>query len=122
MIHRGRRLCLTALASLALALALAPTALAQNSSVETYGGSGGNVQANVQSGAAGGPSGPTVAGAGTSRAPSAQSSGSGLLPFTGTELGFALAGSVVLLASGVLLARLASRSASAPGSEGTERS
>jgi hypothetical protein len=72
-----------------------------NSSVQTYGGNGGQVQALVQG--TGGSSPGTTAGA---AAPSASSPGTGALPFTGTDLALAAGGALVLLSAGAALALL----------------
>jgi hypothetical protein len=86
----------TVLAAALAAMAILPaTALAQDASVGTYGGDGGNVLQQLESGNDSG------AGGGT-----ADSDSSGSLPFTGLDIGMALGGGLLLLASGVALSRL----------------
>jgi hypothetical protein len=72
-----------------LALALAPAALAQSSSVDTYSGQGGNKIAQVKDPGSG----------------SANTSASGSLPFTGFDLILAAGGGLLLLGAGVALSR-----------------
>jgi hypothetical protein len=91
---RMTRFTVAVLAAGVLALAFASAAVAENSSVETYAGGGGNIQTQVGSGD---PSDPSATG------------GSGSLPFTGLDVGLALGGGLVLLAGGVLIARLTPR-------------
>jgi hypothetical protein len=97
-----RKLLLSGLALAILALATASPALAAGSAaVQTYGGAGGTTQANIQGGGGG------------STSPSSRSdlpSSHGALPFTGADVGLALAGGLVLFAGGVAMARLGSRS------------
>ena len=69
-------------------LALAPSAMAQGSSVETYGGQGTEV-AGLESGGAS----PATEG------------GAGSLPFTGLDLALLVGGGLVLLLIGLTLAR-----------------
>jgi hypothetical protein len=61
----------------------APVALAQQSSVDGYGGGAGGIQSEVESG------------------------GGGSLPFTGLDLGLLIGGGLVLLAVGLGLRRFA---------------
>jgi hypothetical protein len=89
---RMTRFTVAMLAAGALALAFASAAFAENSSVKTYAGGGGNVQTQVASG----------------EDPSATSD-SGSLPFTGFDVGLAIGGGLVLLAGGALIARLTPR-------------
>ena len=91
---RMTRFTVAVLAAGVLALALASAAFAANSSVKTYSGGGGNVQTQV---ASGDPSDPSATG------------DSGSLPFTGFDVGLALAGGLILLAGGALIARLTPR-------------
>jgi hypothetical protein len=96
------KLPLSGLAVAILALAIASPALAAGSaSVETYGGAGGETQANIQGGGGGGSTSPSARGS--------LRSARGALPFTGTDLALALAGGLVLFAAGVAMARLGSR-------------
>lgn len=88
-----------ALIAVIVALVLAPAALAQQSSVETYGGQGNEV-ANVTEGAdpgngEGNPAGTASAGSG----------GEGTLPFTGLDIGLLAAGGALLFGVGLVLAR-----------------
>lgn len=80
-----------------LALATAPAALAQSSSVDTYGGQGGNTVAQV------GDSG----GSGGSGSGSGDPSATGALPFTGFDLALAAGGGLLLLGAGIALSRAA---------------
>jgi len=68
----------------------APVALAQQSSVDGYGGGAGGIQSEVESGGGAG----------------------GSLPFTGLDLGLLIGGGLVLLAVGFGLRRLARGNAS----------
>ena len=86
-INMARRVSVLSLVATVFALFLAQTAFAANSSVETYGGSGGNVQSQID------PAAPGTAG----------------LPFTGLDLGLAAGGAVVLLAAGAAMATVAAR-------------
>jgi hypothetical protein len=79
-----------------MALALAPVAHGQGSSVETYGGQGGNVASNV-------------AGGGPSDASPASSSGSTALPFTGLDVAFLAGGGLLLMLAGALMASVVGR-------------
>lgn len=65
------------------------TALAQESSVETYGGAGGDAVIPVEEGAD-----PATADA------------TGALPFSGLDIGLALGGGLLLLATGMAVSRL----------------
>jgi len=90
---------LAGLAAIAvLALATAPAALAQSSSVETYGGEGGNTISKVNDPGSG----------------SGDASATGSLPFTGFDLALAAGGGLLLLGAGVALSR-AVQSRPAPG-------
>jgi hypothetical protein len=86
-----------------LVLALAPTTYGQSSSVEAYGGQGGNIASSVQGGspAAGNP-----VSAGSSAGPAG-------LPFTGLDVLLLVGGGTVLLLMGLAMARMARRSESA---------
>jgi hypothetical protein len=91
------RFVLLTVALVALALALAPAAWAQSSSVDTYGGQGGgNVAAATQSG--GDPS--------VDPGASADPGDSGSLPFTGMDLALAAGGGILLLGVGATLAAM----------------
>lgn len=79
-----------------MALALAPVAHGQGSSVETYGGQGGNVASNV-------------AGGGPSDASPASSSDSTALPFTGLDVAFLGGGGLLLMLAGALMASVVGR-------------
>jgi hypothetical protein len=81
---------------LVVGLALAPAALA-NSSVETYGGQGGEVAGSVSSG------GPTDPGA------TADTNSSSALPFTGLDLELLAGGGLLLLLGGFGMARMVAR-------------
>ncbi len=80
-----------------VALALAPAAFANNSSVETYGGQGGDVAGSV---AGGGPTDPGATGA---------ASNSSALPFTGLDLELLAGGGLLLLLGGFGMARMVAR-------------
>ena len=75
----------------ALMLAVAPAALAQDASVSGYGGGGGTQQVAAEGGAG----------------PDAGPSEAGTLPFTGLDVGIALAGGLLLIAVGASVAWLA---------------
>jgi hypothetical protein len=97
---RGRFIGLFRVASLiavVAGLALAPAAYAQDSSFDAYGGERGEAV-----GATNGGGDPTDPGATTT----SRSSDSGVLPFTGMDVGFLLGGGLVLIAVGAGLARL----------------
>jgi Spy/CpxP family protein refolding chaperone len=93
----GRSL-IVALVLTVAALTASSAAFAAGSAQQTYGGSGGNVQADVQQGAKD-PHGTSTASAETP----------GGLPFTGLDLTLMLGGALVLIASGVTLGRVAIR-------------
>ena len=93
MTHIARKLPLISIAAAFIAMAFASTAMAADSSVETYGGSGGNVQSNIQTGDPGG---------------SATDPGGGL-PFTGLDLALVAGGGVLLLGAGATVTGLAAR-------------
>ena len=95
----------------AMMLALAPVSYGLTSSVETYGGQGGNVAGSVASGTAGGPE-ATVS---LTSAP-APSSSSSSLPFTGLDVVLLGGGGMLLLLAGVAMARLAGRTSPDGGS------
>ena len=90
-IRRGAALAALVATSAALWMG-APTALAQSSSVNTYGGTGGNVVSKVD--------GPTADPPATSG-----SQTTGTLPFTGFDLALAALGGLLLLGAGVALSR-----------------
>jgi hypothetical protein len=69
----------------------APSAMAQGSSVETYGGQGGKAIGLTSS--------PSDPGSGAS-------SSSGSLPFTGLDIGYLIGGGLLLLAAGAVMARV----------------
>ena len=113
----AQRTRITALAATA-ALLLAAPALADESSLEGYGGIGGNVQTEITQGAPS-PS-PSKTPSGAQRiqaAPSApaaapttaQTTGGGGLPFTGSDLGLLTGVGLLLVASGAGLRRLSER-------------
>ena len=76
-----KRLLLMCGGLLAAVMIYAPLALAQQSSVDGYGGGAGGIQSEVESG------------------------GGGSLPFTGLDLGLLIGGGLVLLAVGFGLRR-----------------
>ena len=78
-----------------VALALAPAAFANNSSVGTYGGAGGEVAGSVSGGNA--------------TDPGTAASNSSALPFTGLDLALLAGGGLLLLLGGVGMARMAAR-------------
>ena len=92
--QRARQSGLVATLALVLALALSANAFAQESSAETYGGP----SAQVLSG-----------GGGSAGGPSADTAADGSLPFTGMDIGLALAGAVLLIGTGVAVSRLTVR-------------
>ena len=85
-----KRLVIMCVGLLAAAVVYAPLALAQQSSVDGYGGGAGGIQSEVESGGGAG----------------------GSLPFTGLDLGLLIGGGLVLLAVGFGLRRLARGNAS----------
>jgi hypothetical protein len=108
---------ITALAATA-ALLLAAPALADESSLQGYGGIGGNVQTEITQGApsASKPSAPPTQGAqpatparGGAGPTTAQTTGGGGLPFTGSDLGLLTGVGLLLIASGAGLRRLSER-------------
>jgi len=80
-----------------IVLALAPVAHGQGSSVETYGGQGGNVASNVGGDGASGAASP------------ASHSGSSALPFTGLDVAFLGGGGLLLMLAGALMASMVGR-------------
>lgn len=86
----------TIIATSVLALALAPAAIAQNSSAEVYGGQG----TEAVAGATGG--GPEDPGA-------TASSNESALPFTGLDVGLLAGGGLLLLLIGLGMARVIPR-------------
>jgi hypothetical protein len=95
MIHIARRLPLISIAATIIVMAFAPAALAADSSVETYGGAGGKIQSQIQTGESNDP--------GTATDPG------GALPFTGLDLGLVAGGGVLLLGAGALMTAAAAR-------------
>ena len=94
-------------------LALAPVSYGLSSSVETYGGQGGNVAGSVASGTTGGP-GATVSP--TSASNSSTSTSTSSLPFTGLDVVLLGGGGLLLLLAGVAMARMAGRTSPDGGS------
>lgn len=92
-IRRGAALAALIASSATLALG-APAALAQSSSVDTYGGTGGNVVSKVD--------GPTADPPATSTSGSQTTS---TLPFTGFDVALAALGGLLLLGVGLVLSR-----------------
>lgn len=84
---------------LVAALAFAPAALADNASVGTYGGQGGDVAGSVSGGDA------TDPGSGEA----VEASHSSALPFTGLDLKLLAGGGLLLLLGGFGMARVAAR-------------
>lgn len=80
-----------------IVLTLAPVAHGQGSSVETYGGQGGNVASNVGANGASGAASP------------ASHSGSSALPFTGLDVAFLGGGGLLLMLAGALMASMVGR-------------
>lgn len=109
---------ITALAATAALLGAAP-ALADQSSLQGYGGIGGNVQTEITQGApsGGAPSSPSRPQSAPPATPSrgaaapttVQSTGGGGLPFTGSDLGLVSGVGLLLVASGAGLRRLSER-------------
>ncbi len=79
-------------------LTFASAGMAQETSVEGYGGVGGTTQSGLADGDVAGPS---------------TSADEGALPFTGLDLGLALGGALVLLGTGVALSRAVARGSTA---------
>lgn len=77
-----------ALVAVIASLALAPAALAQSSSVNTYGGQGGNVVSKLEGD------------------PSASAKTTGSLPFTGFDIALAAGGGLLLVGAGLALSRI----------------
>ena len=86
-----------------LALALAPAALAQSSSVDTYSPGGGDVAAVAAGGDDSGDSGDSGSPSGTA------ASSSSALPFSGLDVGLLAGGGFLLLLIGVGMARMVPR-------------
>ena len=96
----------------ALMLVLAPVSFGQNSSVGTYGGSGGSVAGSVASGSAG-------SGSGSAASPTATaSSSSSALPFTGFDVALLAGGGLLLVLGGFAMARMVARTGSEPADSG----
>lgn len=93
-IRRGAALAALVATSATLTLG-APAALAQSSSVDTYGGTGGNVVSKVDGPTADPPATSTTGSQGTT----------GTLPFTGFDLALAALGGLLLLGVGLVLSR-----------------
>jgi hypothetical protein len=89
-----------------LALATAPITFGQSSSVETYGGQGGNIASSVKGGAPGA----------THAAAPSSSAGAGGLPFTGLDVALLVGGGMILLLLGLGMARMARRTELSDGS------
>ena len=101
-----RRVCI-GLAAVAVVFALAPAALAQESSGAGYGGEGGGVAGQVDHGD-GGAAG-QAGGGGNAASEASNADESGLLPFTGLDVALILGGGLLLLAGGVALSRIVAR-------------
>jgi len=95
----------------ALMLVLAPVSFGQNSSVGTYGGSGGSVAGSVASGTAG-------SGPGSAASPTATASSSSGLPFTGFDVALLAGGGLLLVLGGFAMARMVARTGSEPADSG----
>ena len=93
----------------ALMLVLAPVSFGQNSSVGTYGGSGGSVAGSVASG---------TAGPGSAASPTATASSSSGLPFTGFDVALLAGGGLLLVLGGFAMARMVARTGSEPADSG----
>lgn len=87
----------TIVATSVLALALAPAAIAQNSSAQVYGGQG----TEAVAGATGGPEDPGATGTASTNESS--------LPFTGLDVGLLAGGGLLLLLIGLGMARVIPR-------------
>jgi hypothetical protein len=79
-----------------IALVFAPAAIAQSSSVDTYGGQGGEAAGLAAS---------TSDNDGNGSGSGAASDG-GSLPFTGLDIGYLVGGGLLLLAAGAVMARV----------------
>ena len=97
----GRITVISMVTAVVIAAMTASVALAQNSSVKGYGGKGGATQSALTSG---GPGSTNAAGG-----PTAESTGSGALPFTGLDIGLALGGGLLLLGAGAAITALTPR-------------
>lgn len=89
--HTTKRLAGFTALTLALALAISPVAIAQDSAVGTYEGDGGPTIEVANLGGAGA---------------SADAVDDGSLPFTGMDVGMALGGALLLLGTGLALSRV----------------
>lgn len=88
------------MAVVAIALAIAAPAYAQNAVSDTYAGKGGGIVGTVESG-----NGPTAST--PQQVQATNPSGSGSLPFTGLDIGLLAIGGVALVGVGVGLRRFA---------------
>jgi hypothetical protein len=96
-----KRVSMTIGLVLVAALVFSTAAVAQDSSVQTYGG-GGNFTDQVAD-----PGDPADPGAGAAAGGSAEAADPGSLPFTGLDVGLAVGGALLLIGLGALVARLA---------------
>lgn len=97
----GRLTVVVMAIAIVIAAMTASVALAQSSSVKGYGGKGGATQSALSSG------GPGSTGSGGG--PTAESTGSGALPFTGLDVGLAIGGGLLLLGAGAAVTALTPR-------------
>jgi hypothetical protein len=95
MTHIARKVPLISISATIIAMAFAPAAMAADSSVETYAGGGGGVQAQIHTGESNDP--------GTATDPG------GALPFTGLDLGLVAGGGLLLLGAGAMTTAIATR-------------
>lgn len=89
---------IVAVITVVAAMALAPAAFAQSSSVDVYGGQGGESVGALNNND---PTNP-----GTTSGGGASADGGGALPFTGLDVGLLVGGGLLLIAVGAGLARL----------------
>jgi hypothetical protein len=90
MSENARKLPLISIIATIVVMALAPAALAADSSVETYAGSGGKIQSQIND-------------------PGTATETGGALPFTGLDIGLAAGGGLLLLGAGAVMTALAAR-------------
>ena len=95
---------IVAVITVVAAMALAPAAFAQSSSVEVYGGQGGEAVGALNNNDPTNPG--TTSNPGTTAGGGASADAGGALPFTGLDVGLLIGGGLLLIAVGAGLARL----------------
>lgn len=111
--RNARRSVLAALMAAALLLASVTPAFAQNSTLEGYGTTGGQIQEQVQGSSGGDDNGGSTGGGETgdnNTTTTSTSSGDRTLPFTGVEVGLMLAAGLALAGLGLGLRRVTRQS------------